>query len=106
MKMLMVHLLGGCKVLVVDVRPSVEYGICHINPSVNLPLPQLLHMSSETLSDTFQDCAKIFVVCRRGNDSQLGVQFLRGKMCGMASVRDLRGGLLAWSKFTPEFPQY
>eukprot|EP00897_Mesotaenium_endlicherianum_P002870 jgi/Mesen1/2610/ME000166S01731 len=47
----------------------------------------------------------VYVVCRRGNDSQLAVQKLRqvGNICAF----DITGGLQAWTKFVdPTFPSY
>eukprot|EP00054_Salpingoeca_dolichothecata_P034924 m.270660 g.270660 ORF g.270660 m.270660 type:complete len:76 (-) comp48713_c0_seq1:43-270(-) len=67
----------------------------------------------------------VCMVCRRGNDSQLAVRavqqlvqeaatkegqnndtdFLQS-MLGVVGIKDLRGGLHAWSRLFPEFPKY
>ncbi|BBN18879.1 adenylyltransferase and sulfurtransferase [Marchantia polymorpha subsp. ruderalis] len=47
----------------------------------------------------------IYVVCRRGNDSQKAVQFLRSE--GFSSAVDVVGGLESWAKDVDErFPFY
>lgn len=47
----------------------------------------------------------LFVVCRRGNDSQRAVQYLH-KM-GFAWARDIIGGLESWAQDAdPNFPTY
>lgn len=47
----------------------------------------------------------VYVVCRRGNDSQLATQMLLDK--GMKNVFDIRGGLTSWHyEVDPEFPLY
>lgn len=47
----------------------------------------------------------LYVVCRRGNDSQRAVQYLH-KM-GFASARDIIGGLESWAQDAdPNFPTY
>ena len=50
----------------------------------------------------------VYVVCRRGNDSQLVVEKLRSLLKDLPVViKDLRGGLHAWaSDVDPAFPQY
>lgn len=55
--------------------------------------------------------SRTFVVCRLGNDSQIAAEALRSVDSGNATVshvvKDLVGGLRAWSKeVDPEFPVY
>lgn len=38
----------------------------------------------------------VFVVCRRGNDSQIAVAHLKGKMDNSIEAKDIIGGLHAW----------
>jgi adenylyltransferase/sulfurtransferase len=48
---------------------------------------------------------KIYVVCRRGNDSQRAVKKLRE--IGHKNVVDMVGGMEAWAKeIDPTFPLY
>jgi hypothetical protein len=50
----------------------------------------------------------VFVVCRRGNDSQKGVLTLRKALSGLRiAVKDIMGGLHSWAKdIDPSFPVY
>ena len=50
----------------------------------------------------------VYVVCRRGNDSQKGVLALRESLRGLdVSVKDIIGGLHSWAKdVDPSFPVY
>jgi hypothetical protein len=56
----------------------------------------------------FYMCISVFVVCRRGNDSQKGVLALRESLSGLnVSVKDIIGGLHSWAKdIDPSFPVY
>lgn len=50
----------------------------------------------------------VFLVCHRGNDSQLAVRHLSA-LCAdrPRAFRDLRGGLQAWAdEVDPKFPRY
>ncbi|CAI5484827.1 unnamed protein product [Closterium sp. Yama58-4] len=46
--------------------------------------------------------AEVFVVCRRGNDSQRAVSALRE--AGVGSAVSVDGGMLAWALVDPSFP--
>jgi adenylyltransferase/sulfurtransferase len=93
----------------VDVRSATEYGICRIEPSVNLPWSTLKRMPG----DEFQAWLKaqptfssLVLLCRRGNDSQLAVQYVTDLGADLA-VQDLQGGLHAWARqVDSEFPVY
>nr|XP_060628087.1 adenylyltransferase and sulfurtransferase MOCS3 [Anolis sagrei ordinatus] len=108
--------------VLVDVRPSVEVEICHLSHSVNIPLSKLegkdedcLKTLCQTISEAKQrtnngSSFPVYVVCKLGNDSQKAVRLLQGLSCdgqGTISVKDIKGGLMAWAnKIDPEFPQY
>uniref|UniRef100_A0A1I7XA30 Rhodanese domain-containing protein n=1 Tax=Heterorhabditis bacteriophora TaxID=37862 RepID=A0A1I7XA30_HETBA len=48
----------------------------------------------------------IFIICHRGNDSQLAVEMLRDKLSPIR-VKDIQGGYEAWaSEVNPQFPTY
>lgn len=69
------------KALIVDVRPTVEYGIAKLDDSLNLPIQQLLKdpkTSWEKIHAAQQKAAarSVLVVCKKGNDSQLAVKAL------------------------------
>ncbi|KAI0648849.1 hypothetical protein C8Q79DRAFT_998816 [Trametes meyenii] len=94
--------------LVLDVRPRAEFGICHLPGSLNVPIKELLANPAAVEADllhTDRD-ARLYVVCRLGNDSQLAVSVLKG--LGRARVvQDLIGGLRAWSREVDNsFPIY
>jgi adenylyltransferase and sulfurtransferase len=49
--------------------------------------------------------ASLYVVCRRGNDSQRAVQLLHEK--GFIFAKDIIGGLQSWAlDVDPDFPAY
>merc|ERR1712228_528591 len=106
--------------LVIDVRTCVETDICRLPTSSetvwwNLPIEELKSRTSqiaakEALLKELVDVklasrrkAPIFVVCRRGNDSQIAVTLLKNLIESVdgvpdrntADVRDVAGGLHA-----------
>ncbi|WVQ97862.1 hypothetical protein IAU59_004978 [Kwoniella sp. CBS 9459] len=97
------------QVVIVDTRPPVEFGICSLRGSTNIPLPSIL--KDPSIVPTSPD---VVFLCKRGNDSQLAAKVLRqsrkSEMAGSEGgirVRDVRGGLLAWSRdVDPDFPVY
>jgi adenylyltransferase/sulfurtransferase len=107
--------------MVLDVRPKIEFGICHLPGSqsetnsnfwrvdcsrnfTGIPLPQLLADPASCLPSS--DAPKIFVLCRLGNDSQLAAEALR-EFDPSLDVKDVIGGLKAWSQdVDPQFPVY
>lgn len=56
----------------------------------------------------FQMHFSVFVVCRRGNDSQRAVRLLQSKFAELSiEIKDIKGGLHQWSKeVDPAFPLY
>jgi adenylyltransferase/sulfurtransferase len=73
----------------------------------------------DSLSTTFRSIATtppdlpIYFICRLGNDSQAAVRFvkqnypeLQNGIAGARYVGDIIGGLQAWSKVDPTFPDY
>ncbi|XP_042318924.1 adenylyltransferase and sulfurtransferase MOCS3 isoform X2 [Sceloporus undulatus] len=108
--------------VLVDVRPPVEVEICRFPQSLNVPLSKLegkddeflkslCQRIKETKQRTNEDLAfPVYVVCKLGNDSQKAVRILEGLShdgLGLISVKDIRGGLMAWAnKIDQEFPQY
>lgn len=89
--------------VLVDVRPAHHYKIISLSTSLNIPLANLegrLSEISEALatqgtSDSSPGASSLYVICRRGNDSQRAVEYLR-KM-GFASAKDIIGGLESWA---------
>ncbi|KAJ1340944.1 hypothetical protein BSLG_004417 [Batrachochytrium salamandrivorans] len=120
--------MAGTPHLLLDVREKVQYDICSLSQSHHIPLAKLesnidcvLQLretvsaeksSSQAVSIVNADdsvsgsaAVPIYVVCRRGNDSQLAVQKLKGH--GVSNVFDIVGGLKQWAvEIDPSFPKY
>ncbi|XP_071833769.1 adenylyltransferase and sulfurtransferase MOCS3-like isoform X2 [Apostichopus japonicus] len=117
-KQLKEHLGSNSPPLLIDVRPPVEFDICHLPNSCNIPLNTIRKESTEYVSDAIRQSASskglkeyipVIVICRRGNDSQLAVQSLVNKVSTdlVPSFKDVIGGLTAWAhQVDPNFPQY
>jgi len=104
--------------LLVDVRPSNEFEICHIDEAKNVPLDDLKKMDVKAilekidpnLGNYINKSVAIYVVCHRGNDSQLSVNLLKEKIIGSKykiDVKDIIGGLESWAvEIDKSFPRY
>ncbi|KAF8391595.1 hypothetical protein HHK36_023901 [Tetracentron sinense] len=101
--------------VLVDVRPEHHFQIVSLPKSLNIPLPKLEGKLPEISSALREEqehtgvisCsdASLYVICRRGNDSQRAVQYLH-KM-GFTSAQDIIGGLESWAHdVDPNFPTY
>ncbi|KAF8899873.1 hypothetical protein CPB84DRAFT_1680840 [Gymnopilus junonius] len=88
---------------ILDVRPAIEYGICQLPESENVPLKELLSQPEKYIPSSATD---LYVICRLGNDSQIAAEALR-RMGRGACVKDVIGGLRAWSTVVDSnFPIY
>ncbi|KAH8822922.1 hypothetical protein DL96DRAFT_1619837 [Flagelloscypha sp. PMI_526] len=88
----------------IDVRPRVEFGICHLPGSINIPIQELVANPASFTSEV-----DTYIICRLGNDSQIAAELLQSdKPLGQGKfVKDVKGGLRAWSKYIdPAFPVY
>lgn len=95
---------SGQDVNLLDVRPSIEFGICQLQPSRNAPLHELVAKPDEYLPQDSN--TPTFIVCRLGNDSQIAAEAMRGIRPGHC-IQDVVGGLRAWSKeIDANFPIY
>lgn len=102
--------------VLLDVRPSHHYKIVSLPNSLNIPLANLEARLNDLTSAVKEkedghvnigSCTNpsLYVVCRRGNDSQRAVQYLRES--GFSSAKDIIGGLEAWATdVNPNFPTY
>ncbi|CAH8389174.1 unnamed protein product [Eruca vesicaria subsp. sativa] len=96
--------------VLLDVRPAHHYKIVSLPDSLNIPLANLearLDELTSALKEKQEANANpsLYVVCRRGNDSQRAVQYLRD--WGFDSAKDITGGLEAWAAdVNPNFPTY
>ncbi|XP_043692292.1 adenylyltransferase and sulfurtransferase MOCS3 [Telopea speciosissima] len=105
--------INGEAHVLVDVRPAHHFKIVSLPKSLNIPLSSLESKLSDISSALKREeertssgsGASLYVVCRRGNDSQRAVQLLH-KM-GLTSARDIIGGIEAWARdVDPNFPTY
>ncbi|XP_066481887.1 adenylyltransferase and sulfurtransferase MOCS3 [Tiliqua scincoides] len=108
--------------VLVDVRPLVEVAMCSLPHSLHVPLRKLEGNDEECLTSLRRGIREarrgsddgqpfpVYVICKQGNDSQKAVRILQGLPddgLGLISVKDIRGGLMAWaSKIDQEFPRY
>jgi adenylyltransferase and sulfurtransferase len=108
----------------VDVRDPVQFGICNLESSINIPINKILHgkvakdvnsmeqsqslLPSEIASADSTD--PIYFICRLGNDSQLAVRKLKElglDQDGKRYIGDVSGGFKAWkAEVDPEWPEY
>ncbi|KAH0987247.1 hypothetical protein GBA52_014424 [Prunus armeniaca] len=108
-------LVSGEAHVLIDVRPEHHFKIVSLPNSLNIPLPSLesrlpeissaLKEKEEHQGTDSGSGGRLYVICRRGNDSQRAVQFLH-KM-GFTSARDIIGGLEGWAHdVDPNVPTY
>ncbi|KAG6475811.1 hypothetical protein ZIOFF_065040 [Zingiber officinale] len=97
--------------VLVDVRPAHHFKITAIPKSINIPLSTLedkLSTIDSIMKEAGQDsakCAGLYLVCRRGNDSQRAVHFLSKN--GFPLAKDIVGGLQSWAQDVDRtFPTY
>jgi adenylyltransferase and sulfurtransferase len=104
----------------VDVRTPVELEICKLPSTThNVPMTEfdkaegyglMLNKFRNEVTQQAHDGQKpkIFVVCRRGNDSQIAVDKLRSVFVDVSvDLKDIKGGLHAWSRHVDtDFPKY
>lgn len=100
----------GRRPVLVDVRPAVEFDICALPGSLNLPHADIRRdpsLLTALLEEKNQSDNDVVLLCRRGNDSLADARVLRSRDgTRYARIRDLRGGLQAWTRVDPTFPLY
>ncbi|KAM1149381.1 hypothetical protein ACFX15_029822 [Malus domestica] len=108
-------IISGEAHVLIDVRPEHHFKIVSLPNSLNIPLPRLEARLPEITSALKEkedhrgtdsgSGGKVYVICRRGNDSQRAVQYLH-KM-GFTSAKDIIGGLEGWAhEVDPNVPTY
>ncbi|KAJ3343568.1 hypothetical protein HDU83_005585 [Entophlyctis luteolus] len=94
--------------ILLDVREKVKYDIAHLPGSVNVPwavLPRRLGEVLDMIGAAGADPLPVYVVCRKGNDSQLAVRLLQAS--GVDAVKDVVGGLNTWADaIDGSFPKF
>ncbi|PLB49062.1 molybdopterin synthase sulfurylase [Aspergillus steynii IBT 23096] len=115
----------GNEATIIDVREKVQYDICSLEKSVNVPISTILSGTATTSPDGNEPSSRpswlpetivpdstnpIYVVCRLGNDSQVAVKKLKElglDRSGERKIADIRGGFRAWrEQVDPEWPEY
>ncbi|KAM3077559.1 Urmylation protein [Clarireedia jacksonii] len=103
--------------LLIDVREKVQFDICNIKGSVNVPFSSFQGSRNPSqkekpswLPETFPPDAPIYVVCRLGNDSQVVTKKLKEMGLdrdGTRYIGDIKGGLRAWkAQVDSSWPEY
>jgi adenylyltransferase/sulfurtransferase len=94
--------------LLLDVREKVQFNICSLPSSLNIPLkalPNELEKVKARLEG--QADRPLYIMCRRGNDSQPAVRILQENGIMGGEAKDIVGGLERWSNtIDPDFPKY
>ena len=91
---------AGEKLHLIDVREPHEYQICNIPYAKLIPLGDLPKRVNE-----LDSADEIVAHCKSGMRSAKAVDFL--KQAGFRKVRNMKGGILAWSdKVDPSVPKY
>uniref|UniRef100_A0A914D4Y4 Adenylyltransferase and sulfurtransferase MOCS3 homolog n=1 Tax=Acrobeloides nanus TaxID=290746 RepID=A0A914D4Y4_9BILA len=96
--------------ILIDTRPENEYEICHLPEAINIPMhtlnkKNLLEIEKRIgISEEYDKT--VYVICRRGNDSQLAVQLLNDSFKNL-KFQDIIGGYEKWSELVDmSFPIY
>lgn len=102
--------LDNQTVVLIDVRPTEQFGITKLPNSINISWEHnLANMDSidKYLPLGFdKHVDPVYVVCRYGNDSQLATRKLIEEF-GFKHVKDIKGGINKWSAdVDPTFPIY
>ncbi|KAB8302070.1 hypothetical protein EYC80_005521 [Monilinia laxa] len=102
--------------LLIDVREKVQFDICHIKGSDNIPFSSLQKDRAfedgllAWLTHNLDRKAPIYVVCRLGNDSQVITKMMKEKgldLNGERYIGDIKGGLRSWKEqVDTSWPEY
>jgi adenylyltransferase/sulfurtransferase len=105
--------------VLVDVREKVQFDICNIEGSINIPFSEFqggprMHYANgghpDWLPTSLPIDAPIYVVCRLGNDSQVVAKKLKESGLdenGKRYIGDIQGGLKAWrEQVDKRWPDY
>lgn len=101
------------KYLLIDVRSENEYQICRLDSSENHPIKIFQDLNSNSRTALInriktEKIPQVFIICRRGNDSQIAAHKLIEEMAdSTVKVYDVIGGLHAWTnEIDAHFPKY
>lgn len=99
--------------ILLDVREKVQFDICNLVGSINLPFStfqkEYSHFKENArtarLPTSLPVDASIYVICRMGNDSQVVTKQLKAR--GLQTVKNITGGFKAWrEQVDPSWPDY
>ncbi|KAH8657566.1 molybdenum cofactor synthesis protein [Tricladium varicosporioides] len=106
----------GREHLLVDVREKVQFDICSLEGSINVPFSALQGSQASSLNrerpqwlpEDLPPDAPIYVICRLGNDSQVVTKkFKESSLGGTRCIKDIKGGLKAWkAQVDSSWPEY
>jgi adenylyltransferase/sulfurtransferase len=107
----------GKEHLLVDVREKVQFDICSLEGSINVPFSTLqgarvgdgVQERPAWIPEPLPPDAPIYVVCRLGNDSQVVARKLKesGLDKNGRYIGDIKGGLKAWKEqVDSSWPEY
>ncbi|CAH1964055.1 unnamed protein product [Acanthoscelides obtectus] len=98
--------------IVIDVRPELEYKMCSLPGTFNFPYSLIIKDCDKVrkfVESKVQDgVTDIYFLCRRGNDSQRAMLYMKENINFEAvQYHNIKGGLHAYSKYIdPSFPVY
>jgi len=100
---------NGIDHILLDVRSTIQYQICSLPNSWNIPLSKIKENKDEIVSkmhENGEDSIPIYVICRRGIASQKAVKLLYEEF-GIKNIKNIWGGLTLWSQEVDlDFPMY
>ncbi|KAL4778597.1 hypothetical protein BJX76DRAFT_131432 [Aspergillus varians] len=111
---------------IIDVRDKVQFDICSLENSINIPISTILASGLSVAAKDVDEPGPlpswlpseitdgsnnpIYVVCRQGNDSQTAVRRLKElglDRGGERLIVDIKGGFRSWrEQVDPEWPDY
>lgn len=110
------HSISQTPHLLIDVRQEIQYRICSLPNSVNIEYKRIEHKFEKiqglieevgVKSGLRNERVPVYVICRRGNDSQLAVNLMKRTYFSNQSVlKDIIGGISQWNQIEKGFPVY
>ena len=91
--------------ILIDVRTPVQANIVKLKNAINVPLNEIetgngIEKIERLINEKGPSIRTVYVMCRKGNSSQLAVDLLKKKLNTYKNVtfKDIIGGITAWSK--------
>ena len=94
------------KIAVIDCRPQEQFDIVNIPESICIPVGVMTKgEKDEEISDIAKSHEKVYILCRRGNQSRKATKYLLEK--GIENVYNVRGGLAEYiNDIEDDMPMY